>query len=627
MSGPDDRSLLVIVPVVVCCLLVAIGGVSGVGVGASGSEPGTGDPSGIDDPTAAQLSEGLLEEPSDTVSEPELAVFLSEPTVEAGTESTVEVTILNTGRIQEGSSLDEETATARGVELAVDDEDAPVDVSTGDTGVGSIPPGESVTVPVSVTAPSSADGDDGDLDIDVGYTYTAYDDDEAVDETETDDFEEEIEVGEASQFAIEDVETDAQVGTDGTVDVEIENVGESDAESARVTARSPTGGVNLGAAGDASGSSGDVGDGGNADGAGGAGGADDADDTGTADGDGAAADRRGEETEGEPSGGETVTETGGSAAFLGDLDDGDDGTVSFDTRLDSGLSVESYLLELQVVYEDEDGIVRESNTLVTAVEPTADQTFELGEVESTLAVGESGTVTAELENTGPEDVETPVVRAEPTSERIDFAESQVAVEDLEEDESTEIAFDADVSGEAEPGARGVTFSVEYGTDGDRRESDPFVRQLPVDAERSAFTITADDGEVPAGTTETVAVNVTNNQPETLSNVNVFLYADGPLSVDDDEAFIPELEPNESETVEIEVSAEEGAEQRAYPLEADLRYDDETDDDLISEVYQIPITVGEPPDDDGLLPSLFSPVPMVGLVVFVVGGAVVVRRRR
>ena len=544
---------------------------------------------------AAQLDE-LFREPSDTVGEPELAVTLADPVVEPGTETTVELTIVNTGQIEAGATLDEATATARGLTVTVDDEDAPVEVDSETTAIGSLPPGESVTVPLSVTAPASADGDEGELDVEVEYTYTEIDDDnEADDETDTEEFDVDIEVGDRSRFAIDDAETDAQVGTDGVVDVELENVGAADAENVRVTARSPTGGVTIGAGSG----------GGTATGADAAGRPD-----GTRGGNASLTERDDQSTE--------------SAAFLGDLDEGDDETVSFDSRIDPEVSVESYLLEVTVVYEDEDGILRESATLATAVEPTGAQTFALDDVDSTLEVGESGTITATLENTGPSAVETPVVSAEPASDRIDIGEGQVAVADLAENESANVSFEADVSGEAAPGPRPVTFTVEYGVDDERLEADPFVRRVAVGDEEPAFTITAPEAQVPAGTTETVRLNVTNNRAERLSNINVFLYPDGPLDVSTDEAFLSGLDPGESETISVDVSADEGAEPRTYPLEADVRYDSETDDDLITQVYQVPIEVTEPPDDDGLLPSLVS---LVGVAVIAGGAAIVIRRRQ
>jgi hypothetical protein len=600
MTGTDDLPRLLLV--VVCCLALTAGTIGGDPAVVPTEQAATPPAAAAAPATAtvpadgtAQL-DGLFERPGDTVGEPDLAVALADPVVEPGTETTVDLTIVNTGRIERGAELDEPTATARGVTVTVDDEDAPVEVSTVETAIGSIPPGESVTVPVRVTAPASADGDEGELEVDLEYTFTEIDDDgTADDESESDEFDVDIEVGERSRFEIEDAETDAQVGTDGTVDVELENVGEADAENVRVTARSPTGGVTIGA---------------------GSGG-------GTA---------TGSDTPQQPDGNggsnaslnERADMSTESAAFLGELDEGDDETVSFDSRIDPDLSVESYLLEVTVVYEDEDGILRESATLATAVEPTGAQTFELDGVDSTLEVGESGTITATLENTGPESVETPVVRAEPASDRIDIGENQVAVADLDENETANVSFDADVSGQADPGPRPVTFTVEYGVDDERLDSDPFVRRVPVRDEQSAFTVTAPDAEIPAGTTETVRLNVTNNRGERLSNINVFLFPDGPLAVDSDEAFISELEPGESETVAVEVTVDETASQREYPLEVDFRYDTETDDDLISQVYQVPITAAEPPEDDGLLPSLVS---LFGVVALLVGGAVVIRRRR
>jgi len=594
MTGADVPSRFLLV--VVCCLALTASTAGGY----SASQP-TEQTAGIPPATAtvptdgaAQLGE-LFERPGDTVGEPELAVALADPVVEPGTETIVDLTIVNTGRIERGAELDEATATARGVTVEIDDDEAPVEVETVEAAVGSVPPGESVTVPVSVTAPASADGEEGELDVDVEYTFTEIDEDgEADDETDTDEFDVDIEVGERSRFEIDNAETDAQVGTDGTVDIELENVGEADAENVRVTARSPTGGVTIGA-----GSGGGTATG--------------VDTPQQPDGNGG----------GNASLSERADMSTESAAFVGELDEDEDETVSFDSRIDPDLSVESYLLELTVVYEDEDGILRESATLATAVEPTGAQTFELDGVDSTLEVGESGTITATLENTGPEAVDTPVVRAEPASDRIDIGEDQVAVADLDENESANVSFEADVSGQADSGPRPVTFTVEYGVDDERLDSDPFVRRVPVRAEEPAFSVTAPDAEIPAGTTETVRLNVTNNRGERLSNINVFVFPDGPLAVDSDEAFIAELEPGESETVAVEVTVDETASQREYPLEVDFRYDTETDDDLISQVYQVPITAAEPPEDDGLLPSLAS----LGIVVLLVGGAVVIRRRR
>jgi len=594
MTGADGPSRFLLV--VVCCLALTASTAGGY----SASQP-TEQTAGIPPATAtvptdgaAQLDE-FFERPGDTAGEPELAVALADPVVEPGTETIVDLTIVNTGRIERGAELDEATATARGVTVEIDDDEAPVEVETVEAAVGSVPPGESVTVPVSVTAPASADGEEGELDVDVEYTFTEIDEDgEADDETDTDEFDVDIEVGERSRFEIDDAETDAQVGTDGTVDIELENVGEADAENVRVTARSPTGGVTIGA-----GSGGGTATG--------------VDTPQQPDGNGG----------GNASLSERADMSTESAAFVGELDEDEDETVSFDSRIDPDLSVESYLLELTVVYEDEDGILRESATLATAVEPTGAQTFELDGVNSTLEVGESGTITATLENTGPEAVDTPVVRAEPASDRIDIGEDQVAVADLDENESANVSFEADVSGQADSGPRPVTFTVEYGVDDERLDSDPFVRRVPVRAEEPAFSVTAPDAEIPAGTTETVRLNVTNNRGERLSNINVFVFPDGPLAVDSDEAFIAELEPGESETVAVEVTVDETASQREYPLEVDFRYDTETDDDLISQVYQVPITAAEPPEDNGLLPSLAS----LGIVALLVGGAVVIRRRR
>jgi len=574
--------LLIVLAAICLCVGVAVGV-------AADSSASAGQPSVLvsddgDDRTGSDLEDGIEDrledrigdDPSDTVGEPDLDVFLAERVVEPGTETTIELTIVNTGAVERGATLDQETATARGVSIEIDDDDAPVSVSTGDAAIGSIPPGEAVTVPLTVTAPADADGDSGELDIELEYTYTEVDDGEASDETDSDSFDVDIEVGDQPRFAVDDVDTDAQVGSDGLVEVDIENIGDEDADVARVSAQSPTSGVAIGTGEDANNGPEPEASAGSNDNA-----------------DGPEADTENGQDVGDPA--------DSSAAFIGELDSGDTETVVFDSRIDSGLEIETYLIELTVTYEDEDGILRESTTLAAAVEPTSAQLFELSAVDSSLEVGYSGSFGVELENTGPEDLDNPVVRATSGSDSIEITESQVALDELDEDDSTAVVFDADVSGQADPGDRQVTFTVEYGADGSRQESDPFVRRVAVEPQTSEFELTAPDATVAADSTTQVTINVTNTRPEPLSDINVFLYPPDSLAVSDDEAFIAELDPGETETVTVEVTADGDAQPRTYPLEVDFRYDDERDDDQISEIYQLPIEVTEPAGDGGWLP--------------------------
>jgi len=590
------RMGLLVVLMVICLCAGVAAGLAANDVGSSGEESLL--VSNTLDEATGDLEARIGDDPSDTVGEPDLDVFLAERVVEPGTETTIELTIVNTGAVERGAMLDQETATARGVSIDIDDDDAPVSISTGDSGIGSIPPGEAVTVPLTVTAPTDADGDSGELDIELEYTYTEIDDGEASDETESDSFDVDIEVGDRPRFTVDDVDTDAQVGSDGLVEVDIENIGDEDADVARVSAQSPTSGVTIGTGEDANN-----------------GPEPETSTEGTDDDTGA--NGPGTNTENGDNAGGTADS---SAAFIGELDSGDTETVVFDSRIDSGLEIETYLIELTVTYEDEDGILRESTTLAAAVEPTSAQLFELSAVDSSLEVGYSGTFGVELENTGPEDLDNPVVRATSGSDSIEITESQVALDELDEDDSTAVLFDADVSGQADPGDRQVTFTVEYGPDGSRQESDPFVRRVAVEPQTSEFELTAPDATVAADSTAQVTINVTNTRPEPLSDINVFLYPPDSLAVGDDEAFIPELDPGETETVTVEVTADGDAQPRTYPLEVDFRYDDERDDDQISEVYQLPVEVTETAGDGSWLP-FFTATPGWAVILVSFGGLV------
>lgn len=292
-----------------------------------------------------------------------------------------------------------------------------------------------------------------------------------------------------------------------------------------------------------------------------------------------------------------------STVPVGSLPEGTSGSIPITLSVNDDAPASTYLLTITVEYvytsEIEDGEETEVEETITEevpieVEETAD--FEVQSAQSDLNVGEDGEVTGSIENTGSEDATDAVLRLTTESGTIDFADREYALDDVGAGESTDFAFDADVSAEASEGERQLDFVVEYEDERGDEANATTSTQVNVGPEREEFTVSPVDATVESGATDTVELEVTNERDEDASNVNAQLFADSPLSAEDDQAYADELDAGESAILTFEVSAEDGAITKQYPLEIDFSYDDSEGDTQLSDQHQVPVEVTEPADD-------------------------------
>ena len=499
---------------------------------------------------------------------PALDLFLSQPTVPTGGTSQVTVDVLNTGEMRFGNELDPRVTTARGLRLEAEaDDDDPIEVESGTIAVGDVATGAPTSVPIDIAVPDDTPDGEYDVEVTARYRFTAQVLPESTNHNDrrgTDRFDVTVVVDDGARFAFVDAETDAQVGGDGDVRATLENVGEETARDAVVSGTASGSGVQLG------------------------------------------------------------VEGAGSDVFVGDWEPGENRTVTFDSTVGPDFASERYVLRSTVEYRNRDGTETTSPASRVGVTPIPEQSFDVADVEGTLEVGYSGTVSGTISNDGPLAVEDAVLVAEPQSARVSLGEDRYALPDLADGESVDFSFDADVSGQADPGPRQVRFTVEY-TAGDATMTASSSDRVQVDPRRPEFDVSSDGTSIPAGETRRVTFEITNQRPESLSSINAGLYADSPLTAVEDDAFVDELAPGESTEIWFEVAAARGANERTYPVELDFRYDDERGNDRISDVTQYPIDVTEPVDDDDGLPIV--PIVIGVLVLVAVGGGAVWYRGR
>lgn len=473
-----------------------------------------------------------------TRGEPDIEVYVPEPELVTGTEQSLDVQIANEGNVRLGVNRDRVT-TARAVTVEVVD-DGPFDVKSGKSSVGSIKEGQAVTAAQLIEVPEDLAPGEYDVDVEVEYTYTRQvsDGSKTTDErTGSDTFTLTLEVPEEPSFEISDVETDVEPGGNGPATLEIENVGTETARQVRATV----------------------------------------------------------------TGGGGVTVDGEIAEeVLGDLEPRESTSVTVDVAIADTTSEGAKPIDVEFTYRDESGVEREGGVETASLAPAPEQTFLIATLRDTLAVGYDGVVTGEITNDGPRTVDDAVLIVEPQSESLFVEDARYALPTIEPGETAAFRYPTDVSGQADPGPRQLRFTVEYsGGDRTRLADGPISKRVVVDPKADEFSIESVEAAVGQGQTGDLVLEITNERPETLSNVDARLYTDSPLDTDDDEAFVPALEPGESARIAFDLTAEADAPAKVHPVELDFQYDTERGDTVVSDTYQHPVVVEAVEDDGGL----------------------------
>jgi hypothetical protein len=374
----------------------------------------------------------------------------------------------------------------------------------------------------------------------------------------------EVRVPERPVFEVTSTGSDVDVGDSGDVTLTVENVGSEPADAATVTLQSTSGQVALGG--------------------------------------GASASR-----------------------FAGSLDPGESVTLSFDASVAPGAAQQSYALRATVEYTDQSGTPGQSRAISVGLEPGPEQEFELEDVASTLRVSEEGSLSGTVVNSGDDPVGDVVVKLQANSPGVTPREVEVPLGDLGAGERAMFSFTVDVSEDAEPGPERFSLVVEYRTgDQERRQQEAVDARVNVAEARDDFTVEGASATVPAGESATLELSVTNRRDEPVEDIRAKLFADDPVSVEDDEAFAGSLAPGESTVVTFAIAASGSALAKDYPLEVDFQYRTPGGDTRLSDTYTLPVTVERNGGNGGL------PVPLVAgavlAVVLLAGVGVVLLRR-
>ena len=486
---------------------------------------------------------------------PDIDATLSENTVAAGEETTLAISLVNSGDLDTASSrnpsLNSEVTTARGLVVDLRSGGAPISVTTNRRAVGSLGTNAPTTVSFDVSVDEDAEPGTYRIPVDLDYEHYSYISEssgirEEEDVSRTEDIT--IQVSDDATFDVVSVDSDARVGSSGTVGLTVQNTGQTTARNAAITLES-----------------------------------------------------RNEEL--------TVGGTTQSTRFVDSWESGENQTFQYNVGASDDAETQPYNFGVSVSFDDPNGVQTESTGNTIGITPEPEQEFSLSNASGTLRAGEDGTLEATLTNDGPRAVENVVVNWQSDQSNLSPQESQYAVGSLAPGETTTVSFGVDASDSAREGPRQFDFNVGYRDDaGDRMESDTLEVQSEVEASQDEFALEPVGTTVTAGQSGTINITITNTRDVMLSDISAQLFADSPISTNDDEGFVSELGPGESETLTFSISADGSALEKTYPVSLDFQYEEPDGDTPISDTYQVPVSVTTPSDGGGL------PIVAIGAVI-------------
>lgn len=320
---------------------------------------------------------------------------------------------------------------------------------------------------------------------------------------------------------------------------------------------------------------------------------------------------------------------GGAAAdtrYLGSVAPGEEATVEVPVAVAPDAGHQPSAATVTVTYEDADGIRTTAPPRSVGVTPAPERRFSVTELDVGLHVGEEGTVRGTLVNEGDRSVRDLVLELRPASPTLSVAEPEFAAGDLAAGGAVSFAFDVDVSSGATAGPRQFTLVPTFRTAaGDRHAADPLDLRGSVGPKRDAFRVGGVEAAFGIGDAGDLEIEVTNTRDERVTDVSAKLFTTAPLSTDDDEAFIPTLEPGESRRIVFGLAVGAGALAKTYPVEVDFRYRTAAGETRLSDTYAVPVEVSRA-EGDGL-GSIVVGGAVVGLVVAGLVGYLYRRRAR
>ena len=293
---------------------------------------------------------------------------------------------------------------------------------------------------------------------------------------------------------------------------------------------------------------------------------------------------------------------------IGTLRPGRSDQVEFTFDVPADVDPGEHALPFVLQYQTPDGEARTSPPLWIETVIDGQQSFALENVSSTLRVGDTGTISADLVNTGDRTTEGIVVAIEEPGPTLVPLDGTASVGPLSPGDSERVSFRFEVTGDAEAGPQLLNFRVRYRGQEDRiRTSEAIDAAVTVDAEQT-FAIDNVSSSLRVDDTGTVRATVVNTGGRRAEGVVVVLDETGPTLVPrESTAAVESLAPGERAPVQFRVDVTADAEPGSRLLNFRVRYRGQEGDVRTSESIDAPVRV-EPRQDEFALTAVNATIP-------------------
>ncbi|TKX78842.1 hypothetical protein EXE53_19055 [Halorubrum sp. SD626R] len=460
---------------------------------------------------------GLAQEEPSVRGEPELSVYAPDATVTPGTETTITLQVVNDGDVDAGSDARRGVVTtARGVVVEVERAGTPLTVETGEFAVGSVGEDAVREVPVRVSVPADAEPGRYELDVRLryGHTYRSVPSEGVARErSRTTRVSVPVTVEDAPRFEIRTTESDVQVGGSGAFAADVTNVGGETARDLSIGLSTDAPDLSL-------------------------------------------------------SGGDRTE------ARIDRIAPGATVSVRFPASVRETAVTETLGMTGTVRYTGPDGVRKVHDGISVGLRPAPEQSFSIAVENSSLRVGENGTVRGTIGNDGPADAHGVVVAIDSPS----FVprSPRYAVGDLAAGQSGSFTFRGAVPASADAVPQQIAFSTSYRTAADDARTAEETVRIPVAERRDAVDVTAASPTFAAGESGTLRLDVTNGRDVPIRDVELRLAVEPPLESEFRTTVVPSLAPGETGRVAFDLDVDGDAPASQYPATVSVDYTDPED---------------------------------------------------
>lgn len=279
-----------------------------------------------------------------------------------------------------------------------------------------------------------------------------------------------------------------------------------------------------------------------------------------------------------------------STQFIGQWEPGETRTVTADVTATKAAESREQSVQATVAFKHPEGARSQSGPYDVGITVSPEQEFGYSDIGVDLR-GSSAVLSAQVTNEGDQPVEDAVVTLDSTSPSVQVLEPTAPVGTLSPGASTQVSFDLRVSPDANPGPRQFTAQVQYDRGGARTyQSDPVAIRADFPTDEDLFALEPVNNTFGIDTTNEFRVRIRNDGDETLSDIHARLAALPPYESQSPSAYVAELGPGESAVLTFEVTTPEDAVPTSDALGINVTAKTESDQTITAGPYLVPIEI-------------------------------------